>query len=97
MVLGSVRCRVLDTVAADGAAAAAVDAAAVDDGLITPRGFLGQGSGVCAGGLAFDVWAAMASAAVGSLRGVGLFGVCAPSISASVKTRFCDGGGAMYG
>ena len=38
-------------------------------------GFLGQGSGVCGGGLAFAVWAAMAWAAVVSLRGVRPFGV----------------------
>ena len=75
MVFGSARCRVLDAVAADGAAAAAVDAAAVDDGLITPRGFSGQGSGVCVGGLAFAVCAAMASAAVGVLPFGGDFAV----------------------
>ena len=37
-----------------------------------------------------DVWAAMASAADGPLCGVGPFGICVPSISASVITRFRD-------
>ena len=36
-------------------------------GLRTLRGFLGQGSGVCGGGLALDVWDAMASVADGAL------------------------------
>ena len=49
MVFGSSRCRVLGTVVADGAAAAAVDAAAVD-GLCAALGFGGQSNGFCVTG-----------------------------------------------
>ena len=75
MVFGSSRCRALGAVVADGAAVAAVDAAAVDGLEALALGLGGQRCGVCAEVLAFDVWAAMASATVGPLRGVGPPGV----------------------
>ena len=68
---------IADVDAADGLGAAdELDALAV--------GFFGQGSGVCAGGLALDVWAAMASAAVGVLPSGGDFAVWAAMASAAV-------------
>ena len=47
-------------------------------------GFAGQGCGVCAAGLALDVWAAMASAAVGLLPFGGALDVRAAMASAAV-------------
>ena len=72
MVLASSRCRALGIVVADGAAAAAADGTTVEDaaGLdALAFGLRGHGCGVCGGGLALDVWAAMASAADGPLLG----------------------------